>query len=85
MNIYHLKDTSIIYKLYNQILLSSTSKSNKNTFNLNNENYVFKRNREFRYFQLFINNIKGMFLGCKSLLSLPDISNWNTFNANDIS
>ena len=35
-----------------------------------------------------INNVKdmsGMFNGCTSLLSLPDISKWNTININDMS
>jgi len=35
-----------------------------------------------------INNIKGMsfmFFRCSSLLSLPDISKWNTINVNDMS
>jgi len=32
-----------------------------------------------------IKTIKGMFYGCSSLESLPDISKWNTKNINDIS
>ena len=30
------------------------------------------------YPQIYINNMKSMFCGCKSLKSLPDISVWNT-------
>ena len=30
-------------------------------------------------------NFKGMFYNCKSLISLPDISKWNTNNVIDIS
>ena len=29
--------------------------------------------------------MRFMFLGCSSLLSLPDISKWNTNNVNDMS
>ena len=32
-----------------------------------------------------ITNISHMFCGCKSLISLPDISKWNTSNVNDMS
>jgi len=34
---------------------------------------------------LSINNMSGIFSGCSSLLSLPDISNWNTSNITDMS
>ena len=61
LNIYSIKDTNISYKIYKQLLLSSTSKFNRYTFNKENENYVFERNKALPYFQLFINNIKGMF------------------------
>ena len=30
-------------------------------------------------------NISGLFLGCSSLISITDISKWNTENFNDLS
>ena len=32
-----------------------------------------------------VNNLSSVFSGCKSLNSLPDISNWNTRNVKNMS
>ena len=32
----------------------------------------------------YVKNMYGMFGGCESLSSLPDISKWNTYNVTDM-
>ena len=42
-------------------------------------------NNEISNIKIYITNSHCMFRGCKSLMSLPDISKWNTSNVNNIS
>ena len=42
-------------------------------------------NNEISNIKIYITNSHCMFRGCNSLLSLPDISKWNTSNVNDMS
>ena len=37
------------------------------------------------YLQLSLNKMSHMFYGCNSLISLPDISKWNTANVKNMS
>ena len=46
----------------------------QDTKNVNNMSFMFS----------FINNMSRIFCFCKSLKSLPDISNWDTKNVNDM-
>ena len=49
--------------------------------------FSYKENFQFSFPLSFIRitNMNSMFYGCKSLISLPDISKWNTSNVNDMS
>ena len=51
----------------NNIIINSTP---------NNENYNFEKSHQLSY--LFKTNMSYIFFGCKALISLPDVLNWNT-------
>ena len=51
--------------------------SNSSSLSYLNNNLIFLKEN--------YSNFKGMFYNCKSLISLPDISKWNTNNVIDIS
>ena len=66
--------------------------SNKNNTNFLSENEnikMFSPLSIFRltdiYLQLSLNKMSHMFYGCNSLISLPDISKWNTANVKNMS
>ena len=63
------------------ILSSILKNSNSSIYNEINElNFYFKKN-------IFINvtNLRGMFFESSSLMSLPDISKWDTYHVTDMS
>ena len=64
----------------NLILSSIQKNTNSSAYNEINELNYFKEN-------IFTNvtNMSYMFFGCSSLISLPDISKWNTKNVRDMS
>ena len=57
---------------------------------ITNMNYIFDSCKSIEKLEISdmntsnINNMKGAFLGCSSLISLPDISNWDTKNVTDM-
>ena len=70
------------------INICNDSKQNKSTISQNNTNFLtgnenFKFNIPLSFYRLI--DMRGMFSGCNSLISLPDISKWNTSNVNDMS
>ena len=73
-NIYHENSNEI------STILEASEQNDKNLFSFK-ENYQFSFPLSFNR----INNMRGMFSGCNSLISLPDISKWNTSNVNDMS
>ena len=59
------------------------SKQNESTISQNNTNFLtgnenFKFIIPLSFYRLI--DMRGMFSGCNSLISIPDISNWNTSN-----
>jgi len=77
-NINDNTDNDYFYEQNNQTLIESSISFNENTniFFSNNENIQEK----FPDLSFKINNINNMFHRCESLISLPDISKWNTSN-----
>ena len=63
------------------------SKQNESSISQNNK-YLLSGNEKFHfYFPLLfskLTNIRYMFSECNSLISLPDISKWNTSNVKDM-
>ena len=73
---------------YKNNLCSSISEiTNKNTIYSNNSIIYFynKIFNELTFKEVKVKNLKGMFYNCSSLISLPDISKWNTENVEDMS
>ena len=63
----------------NPSILESSEQNDTNLFS-------YKENFQFSFLLSFnrIINMNSMFSGCKSLISLPDISKWNTSNVNNM-
>ena len=67
-------------------LSTITNKYTCNNFltnNINNEDNLLTSSQYYNFNQIF--DMSYMFNGCESLISLPDISNWNTSNVIDMS
>ena len=78
----NLSDSNIYPDNSNEISSISEASEQKNT-NL----FSYKENFQFSFPLSFnrIINMSGMFSGCNSLISLPDISKWNTSNVKEMS
>ena len=63
----------------NPSILEASEQKNTNLFS-SKENFQFSFLLSF----IRITNMKGMFSECNSLISLPDISKWNTSNVNNM-
>ena len=70
-------DSNSLYKEPNTNISSISNIKNSNFFS-ENEDYQI-------YSPKILDGIKFMFYGCKLLISIPDISNWNTTNVKDMS
>ena len=81
-NYENLSDSNIYPDNSNEIssILEASEQKNTNLFS-------YKENFQFSFPLSFnrIINMKGMFSECNSLISLPDISKWNTSNVNYMS
>ena len=70
-------DTNILDDLIHEIKFSEISPENQDILNINNNiDYFLSEN---------IERIDHLFFECNSLISIPDISNWNTSNITDMS
>ena len=78
----NLRDSNIYPDNSNEIssILEASEQNDTNLFS-------YKENFQFSFLLSFIRitNMNSMFSGCKSLISLPDISKWNTYNVNNMS
>ena len=60
----------------------STAKAN-NSNNVSSESNLLIKNSSISFIsKIIVTNMREMFSGCKSLISLPDLSKWNTSNVN---
>ena len=69
--------------LYDAINIYSDSQQNESTISQIKTNFLSEK-EDCQLFSILLNrltNISGMFWECKLLISLPDISKWNTSNA----
>ena len=64
--------------------ISTIQKFSEENF-IDTSNFLFSNDNKIIYFTKNFILLKEMFYNCKSLLSLPDFSNWNTYYVNDMS
>ena len=79
-NYENLNDSNIFYENSNEIstILKASEQKDANLFS-SIENFQFSFPLSFNR----INNMSWMFYKCNSLISLPDISKWNTSNVKE--
>ena len=85
------EDKEIFYndeaELYKGIVSSISSIANaSNSNNVSSENNLLIKNSSISSIsRIIVTDMNHMFYGCNSLISLPDLSKWNTSNVNDMS
>ena len=86
--LYSFPDDGIIEENINNYQLSNSIESKEESTNNKNFNIETKSSTKKNFLELLntskVTNMIGMFNGCKSLISLPDISKWDTSNVTNM-